>query len=124
MEFGISKCAHITLQKGKVVSEGGLEILDGQCIDEVDGETGYKYLGILEANDIKHEQMKDKITKEYIKRVKKIASSKLNSGNRKYHTRHQLPSSVSSKVWRWNHRLDQGGTEENRQIDKKNSHNE
>ena len=44
MEFGISKCAHITLQRGKVVSEGGLEILDGQCIDEVDGETGYKYL--------------------------------------------------------------------------------
>ena len=30
MEFGISKCAHITLQRGKVVSEGGLEILDGQ----------------------------------------------------------------------------------------------
>ena len=81
MEFGISKCAHIMLQRGKVVSEGGLEILDGQCIDEVDGETGYKYLGILEANDIKHEQMKDKITKEYVKRVKKIASSKLNSGN-------------------------------------------
>ena len=45
------------------------------------GETGYKYLGFLEANDIKHEQMKDKITKEYVKRVKKIASSKLNSGN-------------------------------------------
>ena len=65
MEFGIGKCVHIMLQRGKVVSEGGLEILDGQCIDEVDGETGYKYLGILEANDIKHEQMKDKITKEY-----------------------------------------------------------
>ena len=55
MEFGISKFAHITLQRGKVVSEGELEILDGQCIDEVDGETGYKYLGILEANYIIHE---------------------------------------------------------------------
>ena len=40
-----------------------------------------KYLGILQPNDIKHEQMKNKITKEYAKRVKKIASSKLNSGN-------------------------------------------
>ena len=63
------------------MSEGGLEILDGQCIDEVDGEKGYKYLGILEANDIKHEQMKDRITKEYVKRVKKIAYSTLNGGN-------------------------------------------
>ena len=66
MELGISKCAHITLQRGKVVSEEGLEILDEQCIDEVDGETGYEYLGILEANDIKHEQMKDKITKSVL----------------------------------------------------------
>ena len=75
-------------------------------------ETGYKYLGILEANDIKHEQMKDKITKEYVKRVKKIASSKLNSGN----TIDAINSRAVSLV-RYGAGIigqgDQGGTEEN-----------
>ena len=36
----------------------------------------YKYLGVLEADDIKHSKMKDRIQKEYFHRVKTILKSK------------------------------------------------
>lgn len=42
-----------------------------ESIYGLNGEKGNKYLGILEANDIKHEQMKDKITKDLFERLKK-----------------------------------------------------
>ena len=42
---------------------------------------GYKYLDILEADGFKNAEMKEKVTKEYFRRVKKILKSKLNSGN-------------------------------------------
>ena len=44
-------------------------------------EDSYKYLGFLEADDTKHEQMKEKVKKEYLRRVRKILETKLNSKN-------------------------------------------
>ena len=44
-------------------------------------ETGYKYLGIIESEEIKYQEMKENIKKEYIKRLKAILKLKLNSGN-------------------------------------------
>ena len=44
-------------------------------------ENGYKYLGIIEGEEIKHQEINEKIKKEYIKRLKAILKSKLNSGN-------------------------------------------
>ena len=66
MEFGISKCSHVTTKAGKRVSVGGMEIPSGE---ELEPDKGYKYLGILEAEDIMHNEMKDKIKKEYYWRV-------------------------------------------------------
>ena len=40
-----------------------------------------KYLGILQADDIKHKQVKKKTLSEHNKRVSKILKSKLNGGN-------------------------------------------
>ena len=40
MEFGISKCAHVTMKAGKLVSVGGMELLSGEVIPESD--KGYK----------------------------------------------------------------------------------
>ena len=45
------------------------------------GIENYKYLGVLEADTIKMELMKEKIMKEYRRRVKKVLGSKLNGGN-------------------------------------------
>ena len=43
--------------------------------------TPYKYLGILEADNIKHQEMKTSIRKEYTSRIKAILQSKFNGGN-------------------------------------------
>ena len=39
------------------------------------------YLGTLEADDVKHSDMKLSISREYLRRIKKILKSKLNGGN-------------------------------------------
>ena len=52
----------------------------GNNIKDIE-ETGYKYLGIKEGEDMKHQEMKEKVKKEYIKRLKAILISKLNLVN-------------------------------------------
>ena len=83
MEFGISKCSHVTMKAGKLVGVGGMELSSGEAIPELESDEGYKYFvfGILEADDIMHTEMKDKIKKEYYRRVRQLTSSKLNGGN-------------------------------------------
>ena len=39
------------------------------------------YLGVLEDDRIKHQEMKDNVSKEYLRRVERVLESKLNSGN-------------------------------------------
>ena len=53
---------------------------DEEVIGDVSVE-GYQYLGIIERGDIAHEEMKQKTRKEYIDRVRKVITSKLNGGN-------------------------------------------
>ena len=43
-------------------------------------EDGYKYLGVLETDQIKHDQM-NKVKTEYLRRVRRVLQSKLNGGN-------------------------------------------
>ena len=40
-----------------------------------------KYLGMLQADQMRHQEKKDKVTKEYKRRVRKILETKLNAGN-------------------------------------------
>ena len=57
-----------------------IELPDGKAIEEVDDE-GYKYLGVLEGAGIMTKEMKTIVKEEYIRRVKKVAESKLYAGN-------------------------------------------
>ena len=59
----------------------GIEIQSGERIKEIDTDQGYKYLGILEADDMKFSEMKCTIKKEYLRRLKVILKSNLNSKN-------------------------------------------
>ena len=52
MEFGISKCSHVTMKVGKLVSVGGIELSSGEVIPELESDKGCKYLDILEADNI------------------------------------------------------------------------
>ena len=48
---------------------------------EVD-ENGYTYLGILQLDEIKEHEMKNKVTAEYKRRLRLILKSKLNGKNK------------------------------------------
>ena len=80
MEFGLDKCASLTFIKDKVTETQGMNLpnnnIKGLNLDET-----YKYLGILQTDDIKHKQAKRKTLSKCNKRVKKILKSKLNGGN-------------------------------------------
>ena len=80
MEFGLSKCSVLIMKRGKVVENDGLCMPDGTMMRNIE-EGGYKYLGILEADGIKHDEMKKQLKKEYIRRVRNVLKSKLNRGN-------------------------------------------
>ena len=45
-------------------------------------ETGYTYLRILETDKIKKKEMKEKFSKEYLRRLRLILRSKLNGRNK------------------------------------------
>mgnify|MGYP001794065188 FL=1 len=81
MEFGLDKCATIILKRGKLTRGTDIQMPEGDTIHQMEDNEEYKYLGILEADDIKHEKMKDKIFKEYSDRVKRVLKSKLSAGN-------------------------------------------
>ena len=80
MEFGLDKCARVSIKRGRQVSimvndeESGLRNLETAEI--------YKYLGIAEKEDIQHDDMKIQIQKEYLRRIRLILSTELNSKNK------------------------------------------
>ena len=80
MEFGLPKCGVLIMKREKVVKSEGISMPDGKMMKNIE-EGGYKYLGILEADGVKHEEKKDQTKKEYIRRVKNILKSKSNGRN-------------------------------------------
>ena len=81
MEFDIEKCAMLVMEKGKIVESVGIELPDGKVIKSRQEGESYKYLGILEADKFLEENMKLNVSKEYIRRIRKVLKSKLNVGN-------------------------------------------
>ena len=81
MEFDIEKCAMLVMEKGKIVKLLGIELPDGKIIKSLQEGESCKYLGILEADKFLEEKMKLNVSKEYIRRLRKVFKSKLNGGN-------------------------------------------
>ena len=54
---------------------------DGKVIKSSQEGESYKYLGVLEADKFLEEKMKLNVSKEYIRRLRKVLKSKLNDGN-------------------------------------------
>ena len=76
----IEKCAMLVMEKGKIVKSVGIELPNGKIIKSLQEGESYKYLGILEADKFL-EKMKLNVSKEYIRRLRKVLKSKLNGGN-------------------------------------------
>ena len=81
MEFGVEKCAMLVMEKGKIVKSVDIELPDVKVIKALQEGESYKYLGILEADKFLEEKNKLNISKEYIRRIRKVLKSKLNVGN-------------------------------------------
>ena len=58
-----------------------IELPNGKIIKSLQEGESYKYLGILEADKFLEEKMKLNVSKEYIRRLRKVLKSKLNGGN-------------------------------------------
>ena len=69
------------MKSGKRHLTDGMELPNKDKIKTLAENETYKYLGILEADTIKQEEMKEKIQKEYIRRTRKLLETKLNSRN-------------------------------------------
>ena len=82
MEFGLDKCAKATFKKGKLTRAENIELDVTTTIQDLDQEETYKYLGVNEGNGIQHAMMKEKIRKEYYRRIRLVLKSELNATNK------------------------------------------
>ena len=64
----------------KESKEGGYGVAKWEMMKEVD-ECGYKYLGVLQTEEVMDKEMKKRVRDEYLGRVRLLAKSKLNAGN-------------------------------------------
>ena len=80
MTFGIEKCSSVVIKAGVKVFFEGIELPSGEMIQQVEN-SGYKYLGILQESEYKHQEMKELVRGEYLRRTKAVARSKLYSQN-------------------------------------------
>ena len=81
MEFGIKKCGVVTMKRGNLIKCNEIKLSNGDTIKEVDDES-YKYLGILELDNVKEKEMKGLLKAEYLRRVKLVMGSKLHGRNK------------------------------------------
>ena len=81
MGFGIEKCPILVMEKGKIVKSVGIELPDGKVTTLLQEGESYQYLGILEAGKFLEKKMKLDVSKEYIRKLRKVLKSKLNGGS-------------------------------------------
>ena len=77
MTFCTSKCAHLSLKRGKYNASEGINLPSGESIKSLEATDGYKYLGILQGSDVLHTEIKEKISREYHRRLRLILESQL-----------------------------------------------
>ena len=78
----MDKCAKATFIKGKLTKTSNVVLNQDTAIKELDQEGTYKYLGINEGDGIQHSKMKEKIRKEYFRRIRMVLKSELNAINK------------------------------------------
>ena len=65
MQIGIDKCVMLAMKKGKMVKSDGIQLLNDKVIKSLEEGESYKYLGVLEADEVMVSEMSDKVKKEY-----------------------------------------------------------
>ena len=65
MEFGVEKCAVLTMKKGKMANSDGIALPNKTTMKGLKEGDRYKYLGVIQINRTKHYDMKEKVKTEY-----------------------------------------------------------
>ena len=81
MQIGAAKCSVVAILKGHLGEANDITLSSGDLITHLSPCSTYRYLGILEADNLKHQQMKDLLSKEYKRHVHKLLCSQLFSKN-------------------------------------------
>ena len=79
MGFAVDKCAKATFIRGRLTPTSEIKMNEDTSIKELDLEGTYKNLGIAEGDGMQHAKMKEKIRKEYYRRVRAILHTELNA---------------------------------------------
>jgi len=82
MNFGLEKCERICLKRRRVQSKMRLGSTFENDIKELDLRKAYKYLGIEERFDIQHKNEKEKLKKEYLRRLRLVLGTELSAKNK------------------------------------------
>ena len=82
MEFGIDKCAILTVAKGIPTQESSLEIPNMGSINVLGQNEQYKYLGIKQHLGINHKNIKTEFRRNYCNRIKIIMKTYLSGLNK------------------------------------------
>ena len=82
MSFGESKCAYLRIERGKMKETTQHLEMNGLKIQPIKDGESYKYLGQDENLSYDGPVNKERVCKEYLKRVKKIWSSELSAYNK------------------------------------------
>ena len=61
MEFGVKKCAMLVMRRGRLVRSEGIVLPNENKIRVIGENDSYKYLDVLEADQIKREEMIEKL---------------------------------------------------------------
>ena len=79
MEFGVEKCAVLTIKNGKMANRDVIVLQHKTTMKGLG--SSYKYLGVIQADRTKRHEMKEKVKRECYRQVRKILEMKFNGGN-------------------------------------------
>ena len=65
MGFGVEKCAILTTKKGKMANSDEIALPNKTSMKGLKEADSYKYLGVIQADGLKHHEMKEKVKTEY-----------------------------------------------------------
>ena len=82
MNFGLEKCARICLKRGRVQSKMYIGSTFENDIKELGPRKAYKYLGIEESFGIQHNNEKEKLKEEYLRRLRLVLGTDLSANNK------------------------------------------
>ncbi|CAH2093004.1 unnamed protein product [Euphydryas editha] len=83
MNFGFEKCNILHMVEGRKIDNQreGQFLLSGEEFKYLQDNQNYKYLGIHESGKLNHTELRQQISKEYFKRIKKLLKTHLSARN-------------------------------------------